>query len=125
MYVFHHLQNNLNLNLDDFYQGTFKKDFSDLNNVLSDAKYMIDLSAIHNDGGGSQYTFLEAIYQGAALVLNEKWVANTNSVFKDKYNCFVVKDEKDLVKLLKKWPGVTKIRNNAKKLLQPHIDVSW
>ena len=86
---------------------------------------MIDLSAIHNDGGGSQYTFLEAIYQGAALVLNEKWVANTNSVFKDKYNCFVVKDEKDLVKLLKKWPGVTKIRNNAKKLLQPHIDVSW
>ena len=125
LYVFHHLQNKLNLNLDDFYQGTFKKDFSDLNNVLSDAKYMIDLSAIHNDGGGSQYTFLEAIYQGAALVLNEKWVANTNSVFKDKYNCFVVKDEKDLVKLLKKWPGVTKIRNNAKKLLQPHIDVSW
>ena len=51
--------------------------------------------------------------------------ANPNSVFKDKYNCFVVKDEKDLVKLLKKWPGVTKIRNNAKKLLQPHIDVSW
>lgn len=125
LYVFHHLQNKLKLNLDDYYKGTFKKDFSDLDNVLSEAKYMIDLSAIHNDGGGSQYTFLEAIYQGAALVLNEKWVANTNSVFKDKYNCFVVKDEKDLVKLLKKWPSVNKIRSNAKKLLAPHIDVIW
>ena len=125
LYVFHHLQNKLNLNLDDYYQGTFKKDFKDLDDVLSTAKFMIDLSAIHNDGGGSQYTFLEAIYQGAALVLNEKWVANTNSVFKNKYNCFVVKDEKDLVKLLDKWPAVTKIRNNAMKLLKPHLEVKW
>ncbi len=125
LYVFHHLQNKLNLNLDDYYQGTFKKDFSDLNDVLSNAKFMIDLSAIHNDGGGSQYTFLEAIYQGVALVLNEKWVANTNSVFKNKHNCFVVKDEKELVTLLKKWPGVAKINNNAKKMLEPHINVKW
>ncbi len=125
LYVFHHLQKKLNLNLDDFYKGTFKKDFNDLDNVLSEAKFMIDLSAIHNDGGGSQYTFLEAIYQGAVLVLNSKWVENTKSVFKDKFNCFVVKDENDLVKLLKKWPGVVKVRNNAKKILEPHLDVKW
>lgn len=125
LYVFHRLQNKLKLNLDDFYKGTFKKDFDDLNEVLSDAKFSIDLSAIHNDGGGSQYTFLEAIYQGAVLILNNKWVENKKSVFKDKYNCFVVKDEKDLVKLLKKWPNVTKMRNNAKKLLEPHLEVEW
>ena len=31
----------------------------------------------------------------------------------------------DLVKLLDKWPAVTKIRNNAMKLLKPHLEVKW
>ena len=28
------------------------------------------MSTIKNDGGGSQYTFLEAIYQGCVLILH-------------------------------------------------------
>tara|TARA_B110000971_G_scaffold170844_1_gene175558 strand:- start:292 stop:663 length:372 start_codon:yes stop_codon:yes gene_type:complete len=123
--VYHRLQNKLKLDLDKYYKGTFKKDFRDLDNVLSKAKYMIDLSAIHNDGGGSQYTFLEAIYQGCALILSNKWVDNTTSVFKDKYNCFVVEDSDTLADLLIDSPEVAKINSNAKKLLQPHLDVKW
>lgn len=125
LYVYHRLQNKLKLDLDKYYKGTFKKDFRDLDNVLSKAKYMIDLSAIHNDGGGSQYTFLEAIYQGCALILNHKWVDNTKSVFKDRYNCFVVEDSDTLADLLIDSPEVAKINSNAKKLLQPHLDVKW
>jgi len=36
--------------------------------------YMVDMSAIKGDGGGSQYTFLEALEAGAQLVLNEAWL---------------------------------------------------
>ncbi|MBA3286096.1 MAG: hypothetical protein H0U27_13705 [Nitrosopumilus sp.] len=35
---------------------------------------MIDLSEIPHDGGGTQYTFLEAIYNNSAIVLNRKWI---------------------------------------------------
>ena len=125
LYVYHLLENKLELNLDEFYGGTFKKDFKDLDRILGKAKYVVDLSSIHNDGGGSQYTFLEAIYQGGALVLNKKWVENKNSIFKDKYNCFVVENEDELADLIVKSPSTGKIVKNAAKLLEPHINVRW
>jgi hypothetical protein len=36
---------------------------------------IVDMSAIKGDGGGTQYTFLEAIDAGANLILNTKWEA--------------------------------------------------
>ncbi len=125
LYVFHRLQQKLNLKLDDYYSGTFKKSFNSLDEVLSKSKYVVDLSSIHNDGGGSQYTFLEAIYQGCALVLNSKWVDNTNSIFKNGVNCYVVNDEKDLAKLLIRAPSTRSVIKSANKLLAPHINVKW
>ena len=83
------------------------------------------MSAIKGDGGGSQYTFLEAIYQDCALVLNSKWVEGVKTPFKNKFNCFVVSNEKELADLLSSNPDTTKITQNAKKLLEPHIDVNW
>jgi hypothetical protein len=38
-------------------------------------RYVVDLSTIKNDGGGTQYTFLEAIYGDCVLVLHEGWVS--------------------------------------------------
>ena len=83
------------------------------------------MSAIKGDGGGSQYTFLEAIYQGCALILNSKWVEGVNTPFKDGYNCFVVSNENELASLLSKNPDTTSIVKNAKLLLKPHLDVNW
>ena len=37
---------------------------------------MVDLSQLPNDGGGTQYTFLEAIYNNSAIILNRKWIEN-------------------------------------------------
>ena len=125
LYVFHHLKNKLNLNLDKYYKGTFKKDFSAVNDLLKNTKFVVDMSAIKGDGGGSQYTFLEAIYQDCALVLNSKWVEGVKTPFKNKFNCFVVSNEKELADLLSSNPDTTKITQNAKKLLEPHIDVNW
>ena len=35
---------------------------------------MIDMSIIKGDGGGTQYTFLEAIYHDCILVLHLDWI---------------------------------------------------
>ena len=87
---------------------------------------MVDLSAIKNDGGGSQYTFLEAIHQGTVLVLNKKWVDNVNTPFINGKNCLVIEDEYDLAYILKsKHIPTEKIAKNAKKLLKCHIKTDW
>jgi len=125
LYVYHHLKNKMKLNINKHYGGTFSKSFEELDKILKNSKYVVDLSAIKNDGGGSQYTFLEAIYQGSALILNKKWIDNLNSPFKHRYNCLVIEDEYDLVDILNNNINTTQIIKNAKKLLNPHIEVQW
>jgi hypothetical protein len=133
LYVYHHIQKKLQLEeiFKNSYKGTFKKSFVDLDNILSTTKIVVDLSAIKNDGGGSQYTFLEAIYQDCILVLNSKWVENINSPFVHKVNCLLIKDEQELVELIETIVSCSKdidlnlISTNAKKLLEPHIKVDW
>jgi hypothetical protein len=122
MYVHFKLQG---LGFKKYYKGQFEKSFEELSKILKNAKFVTDMSVINHDGGGSQYTFLEAIYQKCALIINEKWVEGFATPFKDKENCFVVKDEHDLVTLLKSNPSVEKINKNAYKMLEPHIKVDW
>jgi hypothetical protein len=122
LYVHFKLQG---LGFKKYYKGQFEKSFEELSKILKDAKYVADMSIIKHDGGGSQYTFLEAIYQQCALIINQKWVEGFTTPFKDKVNCFVVNDEHDLVELLKSDPSVAKINTEAKKLLAPHIQVNW
>ena len=47
------------------------------------------MSIIKGDGGGTQYTFLEAIYHDCVLILHKEWVEKGN-LFQDKKNCYVV-----------------------------------
>ena len=106
------------------YKGNFSKSFIDLANILIPAKFVVDLSKIKNDGGGTQYTFLEAIDFNCALILHEDWVKNGITEFINGYNCFTVKDENDLVELLNNNPDTTKIVANAKKLLKKHTTLT-
>lgn len=120
LYIYHKLRHT---NFSKYYKGKFGKDFEDLKGLLDNCKYMVDLSSIKNDGGGSQYTFLEAIYMECILVLNSKWVDNVKTPFKDGVNCFVVSSSEELVKLLKTDISEKKhkqITTNAKKLLKDH-----
>lgn len=125
LYVYHTLTKKLGLDLTENYGGTFPKSFEYLDSILNNSEYVVDLSAIKNDGGGSQYTFLEAIYQRSVLILNKKWVNGTNSIFKDGVNCLVVEDSKELVAVLNKKHNSKKMAKNAQKLLEPHINVRW
>jgi hypothetical protein len=99
--------------------------------ILTRAKFMVDMSSIAylNDGGGTQYTFLEAIYSDCAIVLNRKWIDGIDKKycdFREGVNCFAVSDGKELAELLDNDKIDTeKIVNNAKKLMYRHIQADW
>jgi len=64
------------------YCGGF--DFHEMEKIYSRAKVMIDMSHIADDGGGTQYTFLEAMDYGVAIVGNEKWNTKYGEMRPDK-----------------------------------------
>tara|TARA_R110002020_G_scaffold161368_4_gene346550 strand:+ start:2917 stop:3831 length:915 start_codon:yes stop_codon:yes gene_type:complete len=109
--------------LDKFYKGRFKKCFMELDNILCNAKYIIDMSVIYNDGGGSQYTFLEAMYYKKPIILNSKWLT-TPTLFDVGINCLAVSTSQELSDILDK-NCYKKIGEEGYKLLKPHLEVKW
>ena len=105
-----------------YYKGKFTKEFNSVKDILSTKKFVIDLTSTKNDGGGTQYTFLEAIENNCCLVLHESWIKNVipeYSVFESGYNCLTVSNKQELVELLEKQDriDVDSIIKNSKKLL--------
>ncbi len=87
---------------------------------------MIDLSFLPSDGGGTQYTFLDAIYHNCAIVLNRQWIENVDPKyrdFKEGENCYAVSNAEELKELLDNMRNIDtiKIVQNARKLLDRHI----
>ncbi len=121
-YVFFKLQG---LEFERYYAGKFDKTFEALNAILRDAKWVVDMSVIKQDGGGTQYTFLEAIHQGCALVINSRWVEGFKTPFKHGYNCYVVGTGEELAELIRRDPSVSRVTANAKAILAPHVRVNW
>ena len=62
--------------------------------------YAVDFSWFAEDGGGSQYTFMEAWDAGTANVVHEDWLRYRGEMVHDK-NCVGVKGSAGLVELLK------------------------
>jgi glycosyltransferase involved in cell wall biosynthesis len=108
--------------LNSCYKGRFPKSQEALMEILKDKQFVIDLSRIQFDGGGSQYTFIEAICNGCVLILNKNWVTSPHSVWKDGENCFVISNSQELIDLLKNInpSQVSKILKNAKKTIAIH-----
>jgi len=127
IYVHHKLNK---LNIGEFWKGKFPKNLEPTyedKSILKDAKYMVDMSIIKGDGGGTQYTFLEAIYQDCVLVLHEEWV-NKGSLFVSGVNCIVVSNEEELAKVMN--VGIPEelydiILQNSKKIIEDHLVVDW
>jgi hypothetical protein len=111
-----------------FYVKPLVKSFEFLKKTLSHSRFVVDMSMIKNDGGGTQYTFLEAIHYGCALILHSKWILENkkDNVFKPDYNCLVVDNKKELAELIQnKKLDTTKITYNARKILKDHAKVDW
>jgi len=107
------------------YRGRFPKDFNMLKELLVVKKYVVDMSSISMDGGGTQYTFLEAIDAGCVLILNKKWTNTPNSIWKDGYNCYSVSNEYELANLLNKELDTSIVKKNANNILKNAINVNW
>ena len=89
------------------------------------AKYMTDFSVIQGDGGGTQYTFLEAIDAGTICLLHKDWIKSKDSMIDtgDNQNCIAFKDWTNLVNFLNgemSQHTAAFIRTNSTKLLQTH-----
>jgi hypothetical protein len=127
MYVYFHLGGQKG-DFKNNYYGKFDRSFSSLSNIISQSKFVVDLSLVKYDGGGTQYTFLEAIHNDCALILHRNWIEDLNPKycdFKQGYNCFAVDNEKELAELIRSNPDITKITQNAKKLMRRHTNIDW
>jgi glycosyltransferase involved in cell wall biosynthesis len=129
MYV-HLYLGGYNRDFNKYYYGMFDKSFSALSSILAQAKFVVDLSVLKHDGGGTQYTFLEAIHNGCALILHRKWLQNDYvnpdyCDFKEDYNCLAVDNENELADIIKKDPDTSKVVENARKLMFRHIKSDW
>ena len=130
LYVHHKLSSlGLKEDFEKYWMKKFPKNLpltdSDSNNLLNNCEYIIDMSIIKSDGGGTQYTFLEAIYNDCILILHDEWVKQGN-LFKDKYNCYVVglteNPEQEIADIINN-PNKNlnkKIIKNAKLILENH-----
>jgi len=89
LFVHHKLKD---LDFEKYWMGKFPKTLPlshNGNDLLNNCFFIIDMSIIKEDGGGTQYTFLEAIYHDCALILHKDWTDKGNLFIKD-YNCYVV-----------------------------------
>jgi hypothetical protein len=90
--------------------------------LLSKCKFMVDMSAIKNDGGGTQMTFLESADAGAAIVLNSSWFIKKGGGMLPEKNCMTAGTPEELVKVLTKTSSNKRkeVEENAKELLKKH-----
>lgn len=88
--------------------------------VASTARFVVDMSAIAGDGGGTQYTFLEAWDAGAVLVLSSKWLKTGFNVVEHGRNALIVNDVDDLVRALDSDDGYAQTREGGRAMLAAH-----
>ena len=62
------------------------------------------MSVIKKDGGGTQYTFMEAEYHDCCLILHKEWCNVKGSLYRDNKNCYAVENEIELKDALLKTP---------------------
>lgn len=91
--------------------------------LLQDVSYCVDMSAIKGDGGGTQYTFLEAIDAGAVIVLNRKWIEaipQDQTPWRPGENCLVAGDLEELARIMRSTDDRSALTARANDLLAAH-----
>jgi len=93
--------------------------------ILKDSIFHVDMSNIVGDGGGTQYTFLEAWDAGAINILNDTWIIQGDTMVPGE-NCLAVKDSEELVTILNETDISTleDIAANGYECLKVHDHVS-
>ena len=98
--------------------------------LLNNCMFVVDMSIIKGDGGGTQYTFLEAIYHDCALILHKEWVEQGN-LFINGQNCYVVgytdRPEEEIATIINSGMDdkYNEIVKNSKTILSNHVKDQW
>jgi len=89
--------------------------------ILQDAELMVDMSIIKGDGGGTQYTTLEAWDAGAVPVIQQEWL-RPDGVMVEGFNCVAVDNAEGLAGVVTCLPSETleRCRENALTILSFH-----
>lgn len=71
--------------------------------LCKNSNFAIDMSTFKGEGGGTQYTFLEAMDAGCCLVLHSNWVTYEGGMENWK-NCLVASNAKELANIVSNSP---------------------
>lgn len=77
--------------------ASFPRDNGVAFNLCQQHKYMVDMSEIKGDGGGTQYSFLEAMDAGTIPILNAAW---GEGEMRDMQNCIMVSNASELAEII-------------------------
>ena len=124
IYVYHNLDNS-HPNWQRCYHGEFSSENVHSGfGIAQQARCMVDMSVIKGDGGGTQYTFLEALDAGCALVLNSEWstgIGDQDVLGPDFGMCHAASDAETLQDVLLELPTPTDTdREEVRSLLTQH-----
>jgi hypothetical protein len=97
------------LNFDQYYKGQYQPDIKSVSTLYAESKFIVDLSVIKGDGGGTQYTFLDAEFHGCGLILHDGWCRVDGSIYRHGYNCYAVKNEHELAEAVKWEPLIPSV----------------
>ncbi len=85
------------------YEGPFDMTFDATAKTYADAIAVVDMSRFaKGDGGGTQYTFLEAIYCGCILIVNHEWLTWPGP-FENLVNCIAIANPQELASQAIGW----------------------
>lgn len=93
--------------------------------LCATARCIVDMSAIKNDGGGTQYSFMEAWDAGSPLVINRKWVQGyPDDEMQDGVNCLAAADGSEIKACLDRLAEDPQLRDtlraNGERALESH-----
>lgn len=69
-------------------------------NLMCDYIFNVDMTLIKGDGGGTQYTWLEAWNAGCIPIIHKEWLLDTPDDMRENYNCIVIETAKELAEVL-------------------------
>lgn len=72
--------------------------------LAAEYKFSVDMKYFPGDGGGTQYTFLESITAGAALVVHERWLEYEDSEMRGGWNCLPISGPEELARTVSQEP---------------------
>ena len=99
IYVHHKLQPKFGSHWTQDYCGDFPREARSAITIAGRYKYVVDMSLIAGDGGGTQYTFFEAWDAGCRLVVHRGWLREGGEM-REGFNCYAAGDAEELTRVL-------------------------